>query len=329
MALPTAASVISSGLGAYPTVYYDRVGDASLRNNLFFYPGMDLKQMPDRAGVAMQIFNYTAFAANTTPATEGTPGAGQALTQVTATISLSQYVDYLSFSDKAVLTAISDTVAEGSSELGYRGALSVDTVIKSAVDTAAGVDTNAKIEIATGTKGSTSLLRRAAMSLRSANVKPKANGAFFGIIGSLSAYDVVNDSAAGGFYDMMKYTDANAGKLQEGIPSSCRIGNVGGVELYESNNITTHAAWQGSGNTAYDWYVFGHGAFFAASLGKTKLGQKNFGVKVARFDGTNSLDPAGLIAAAASYNFFFGLVKRPNSANVPAYRRITAEATIG
>jgi N4-gp56 family major capsid protein len=327
--MPTAASVISSGVADYPAIYYDRVGDQSLRNNLFFYPALDLKQMPDRAGVAMQIFNYTAFGANTTPATEGTPSTGQALTQVIATINLSQYVDYISFSDKVVLTTISDIVAEGASELGYRGALSVDTVIKSAVDTAAGVDTNAKIEIATGTKYSTALFRRAAMQLRASNVHPKANGAFFGIIGSLAAYDIINDSAAGGFYDMMKYTDANASKLQEGIASSCRIGNVAGVELFESNNITTHAAWQGGANIAYDSYVFGKGAFFGASLGKTKIGNKNFAVKVGRFDGTNSLDPAGLIAAAAFYNFFFGVVKRPNSANVPAYRRITCEATIG
>jgi len=93
MALPTAASVVSSGLAGYPTVYYDRVALDTLQSNLFMYPACDLKVMPDMSGVAMKIFNYTAMSANTTPATEGTPGAGQSLTQNQATINLSNYVN--------------------------------------------------------------------------------------------------------------------------------------------------------------------------------------------------------------------------------------------
>jgi hypothetical protein len=58
VALPTAASVISSGLAGYPTVYYDRVALDTLVNNLWFYPACDLKVMPDMSGVAMQIFDF-------------------------------------------------------------------------------------------------------------------------------------------------------------------------------------------------------------------------------------------------------------------------------
>jgi hypothetical protein len=55
------------------------------------YPACELKTMPDMNGVAMQVFNYTKLAANTTPVTEGTPQAGQTLTQRTGTITLSNY----------------------------------------------------------------------------------------------------------------------------------------------------------------------------------------------------------------------------------------------
>lgn len=150
MALPSAASVVTSGLASYPTIYYDRVALDTLRSNLFLYPACELKTMPDKSGLAMQIFDYSAFGANTTPATEGTPGSGQALTQNVRTINLSQYVDYVSFSDKVVLTAISDTVSEGAAELAFRGALSVDTVISTAVDTAANSDSATRIEINDG-----------------------------------------------------------------------------------------------------------------------------------------------------------------------------------
>ena len=93
MALPTAASVVSSGLSGYPTVYYDRTALDTLQSNLFFYPACELRTMPDMSGVAMQIFNYLKMSANTTPVTEGTPASGQALTQQHATINLANYAN--------------------------------------------------------------------------------------------------------------------------------------------------------------------------------------------------------------------------------------------
>jgi N4-gp56 family major capsid protein len=111
MALPTAASVVSGGLAGYPTVYYNKTAEDTLYSNLFFYPSTDLRVMPNMSGVAMQIFNYLKMSANTTAVTEGTPAAGQTLTQQTKTLNLSNFADYVSFSNKVVLTASSDTVA--------------------------------------------------------------------------------------------------------------------------------------------------------------------------------------------------------------------------
>jgi N4-gp56 family major capsid protein len=331
MALPTAASVISSGLAAYPTVYYDRVALDTLYSNLFGYAACDLKIMPDMSGVAMQIFDYTKMAANTTGVTEGTPAAGQSLTQNTATINLTNYADYVSYSNKVVLTAISNTVAEGSSLLAYRGALSVDTVIWTAVDTAAAATTLDRIDVNDGNYMSAAIARKAVWQLRSFDVKPKANGLFFGVIHSLGAYDLVNDASASGMADLMKYSEklASANPALVGIKGAY-IGNVGGVEWYESNAVTSAANWQGSAHTAYHAYVVGHQALIASSLGKTNLNQKNFTVKTVNFqEGTNSLDPAALIKAASVYNFFFGLAVAPQHASSDKFRRITAESTIG
>lgn len=325
MALPSVASVVSSGLGAYPTVFYDRKATDTLFSNLFLYPALDQKVMPNMSGVAMQIFNYTAFAANTTPATEGTPAAGQTLTQNVATINLSQYVDSITYSDKVVLTAISDTVTEGSEQLGYRGALSVDTVIREAVDVNANTTTAARIDKNDGTYLTASVIRQAAMSIRSANGKPKDNGLFYGVTHSLTAFDLINDSAAGGWIDLMKYTDGNAGKLQEGIRAN-RLGVVGGVEIFESNNVKSYASWQSSAHTAYATYVFGKGAFWCSSLGKTQLGQKNFSVRTTKYTVPVAADAASQIAAGSSYSFFFGLVAPPDG--TARYRRIRTESSL-
>jgi N4-gp56 family major capsid protein len=297
MAWPN-ASVVSSGLGAYPTVYYDRKALDTLRNNLYLYPALELKQMPDMSGVAMQIFNYTAFAANTTPATEGTPGNGQALTQNAGTINLSQYVDYVSFSDKVVLTAISDTVTEGSEELGYRGALSVDTVIRETVDANANTTAAARIDLNVGSYMTASVIRQSAMEIRSRNVKTKDNGLFFTVAHSLQIFDLMNDNTAGGWIDLMKYTDGNAPKLQEGIKAN-RIGVVAGAEIFESNNVKSYANWQSSTHTAYGALMFGKNAWIGSSLGKTQLGQKNFSVRVSKFKTETVADPASQVAAAA------------------------------
>lgn len=328
MSLPAAASVVSSGLGAYPTVYYDRVALDTLRANLFLYPACELKQMPDRAGVVMQIFDYTAFTANTTGATEGTPGSGQALTQNTRQITLTQYVDFVSFSDKVVLTGISDTVAEGAAELAYRGAISVDTVISTAADVAANSDSATRIEINDGSYMTASIARQAAWGLRKNNIKTKPNGLYFGVIPSVMAFDLVNDNTAGGALDLQKYSDSLAAENPAlvGIKNQ-RVGNIGGIEWFESNALPTETNWQSSAHNAYHAYVFGLNAFIASSLGKTQLGQKNFGVDVKRWTGGNSIDPAAVIAATASYNFFFGVTKRTGSTN--GFRRIRGESSIG
>lgn len=344
MALPTAASVVSGGLAGYPTIYYDRVALDTLESNLFMYPACDLKVMPDMSGVAMQVFDYTApqvYPTNnsimqatgiTTAATEGTPGVGEALTQNIATINLANYVDYVSYSNKVVLTAISNTVAEGSALLAYRGSLSVDTVISTAVDTRANANASTDdIEVNDGSYLIASVVRHAVWGLRSKNAKPKANGLMFGITSSLTAYDLVNDSSAAGFTDLQKFSEslASSNPALAGIKGA-RIGNVGGCEFYESNAVPVESNWQSSAHTAYHSYVFGHQAFIASSLGKTNLNQKNFSVKTQNFPaGSNSLDPAGLIAAASAYNFFFGVVAAPTPSGTDRFRRIRSESSIG
>jgi N4-gp56 family major capsid protein len=343
MALPTSASVVSTGLASYPTVYYDRVALDTLLSNLWCYPACDLKVMPDMSGVAMQIFDYTApqvyptnngvMQANgiTTAATEGTPGVGEALTQAIATINLSNFVDYVSFSNKVVLTNISNTVAEGAALLSYRGAISVDTVISTAV--VARAATNPSVDVISVPAGSyltASVARHASWGLRALNVKPKANGLFFGITGALTAYDLVNDASAGGWTDLQKFTESLAvnNPALVGIKGS-RIGNVGGTEFYESNALPVTLGGIGSpAQNLYNTLVFGHQAFIASSLGKTNLNQKNFSVKVQNFPmGSNSLDPAGLIRAAAAYNYFFGVVAAAGT--VDRFRQITGESSIG
>lgn len=320
MALPTAASVVASGLAAYPSVYFDRTAVATLQSNLAYYGALDLKTMPDRNGVVMQLFDHSKMASNTTAVTEGTPFAGQSITQNTRQITLSQYADYISISDKVDKTQLIDQGKAAAELLGYRGALSVDNLISAVLDTARTADSTTQINLTTASTYVTAAkVRQAAFSLRSTDTPPKANGLFYGVIHSLIAFDLVNDSAAGGWQDTWKYTDGQKASLANGLSANHdgvpnRVATIGGVELFESNNVKSTANYV-STSTGYDTYIFGKNAIFGASLGKTALGQKNFSVEYKRFDGGNSLDPAALIRAAVVYNFFFGCAVRPGSTN--------------
>jgi N4-gp56 family major capsid protein len=279
--------------------------------------------MPDRSGTAMQVFNYQAPGAVTTAATEGTPGSGVSLTQNIGTINLTQFVSYVSYSDRVVQTAISDVVTEGSQLLGYQGALTVDTITSNFVETVAAAHASVLITIPSGSFMSASVSRKAAMQLRSTNIKPKAGGKFFGVINSLVAYDLINDASAGGFIDLEKHIQSGVKLLENGVGADNFVASVGGVEWYESNALPFAA---GTPNT-YSAYVIGRSGIFASSLGKTNLGQRNFTVKTSRFTQPMALDPANVIAAASAYNFYYGVTGLPGGTY--GFKKIATQSSIG
>jgi N4-gp56 family major capsid protein len=323
VAMPTAASVVSSGLGAYPTVYFDRVAVDTLQSNLALYGGIEHKTMPDRSGVVLQIFDHSKMAANTTAVTEGTPTTGQTVTQNTRQITLSEFADYISISSKVDKTQLIDQGKANAELLGYRGALSVETIISEALDLAANGDAAVRIDRATGNYLTAAVMRQAAFSLRSKDVKPKSNGKFYGVAHSLCIFDLINDSATGGWQDVWKNTDGNKA-VGNGIGQMAAT--VGGVDIIESNAVKSYANWESGSKTAYAAWVIGKDAAFDASLGKTALGEKNFSVSVKDFTSGNSLDPAALIAKACVYHFFYGIAVRPGSIN--GFRRVRALSSL-
>jgi N4-gp56 family major capsid protein len=323
VALPTAASVVSAGLAGYPSVYYDKVAVDTLQSNLFLYPALDLKVMPNRSGVVMQMFAHTKLAANTTAVTEGTPFAGQAVTQVTNSITLSEFADYITISSKVDKTQLIDQGAANAKLLAYRGALSVETIISNALVATADVVPAVTMDVATGTNISASKFREAAWGLRAVDAKPKSNGQFYGVAHSLTVFDLINDSAIGGLMDTWKNTNGNKA-MGNGIGSLAAT--IGGVDIRESNVVKSYPLWQAGAKTAYVSWIIGADAIFGSSLGNTALGEKNFSVQMKDFTAGNSLDPAGLISKACVYHFFFGCAVRPGT--VHSYRRLTAETTL-
>lgn len=146
--------------------------------NLPFLEATERRVLPERSGKTIQIFGYQTLSANTTPGTEGTVGTGIAPTTVTNQTSVQQYFDYMSFSDLLVETAIDPIVENSAAEMGYRAALTTNSLTISAFEAA--VTGSVSIDLDDNEFFTAAIARQAVMSLRGVNARPKADGLFYG-----------------------------------------------------------------------------------------------------------------------------------------------------
>lgn len=326
MAYSPASTVTTTGsLTHLATIHYDAVAVENFKANTAFYEACEKRQLPQRAGLTTQLFGYSVFAANTTPGTEGTVGNGIAPTTVTRSVSLNQYFDFISFSDLLVETAIDDIVENSAAEMGYRAALTVNTLTSTEFENAAGV-AGTSIDLADNEFFNAAVARQAVMSLRGQNVKPKADGMFDGLIHPFVAFDLVNDNTAGGVIDILKHVDSGVNAMQRGI-QGFRVIELAGVRWIETTAVPTYSNYPSAGKTGYASYVVGKDAIFAVSLENTMIpGEKNFQLIVKTYRDGSVADPANIIRASVAYNFKFAAIRRPGA--VMGLRRVRNEASI-
>jgi N4-gp56 family major capsid protein len=302
---------------------------STLFAKLFAYDGTEKRPMPPRSGVVNQLFSVEPLTALTTAGSEGAPASsGTALTEDTKQITLSNFTDFISVSNVAMDTHLVDVLEIAVKQLAYRAALGVDNITTTALDVAADGSSSARIDIDTGSYMTAAIARQASSQLENSNVSAKEDGYFYGLLHTSHKYDLINDNTAAGFADLMKYSDDLASKNPAlvGISKTGYVGVVGGVKWYASSALPSEDAWQSGSHTAFHSYVLGWEAAITSSLGQASFGQKNFKVFSQRYaPGTNSIDPAGKIAAAAAVNYYFGVATAPGS--TPRFIRIRAEGS--
>lgn len=308
--------------------HYDAVAVENLKANTPAYAACERRRLPSRAGLTTRLFEYTPFAANTTPGTEGTVGTGITPTSVTRSGSVAQFFDFINFSDLVVETAIDDIVENMVAEMGYRAALTCNSLTFTEFENAAAV-AGSNIALGDNEFFDAAVARQAVMSLRGQNVKPKADGFFYGIIHPFAAFDLINDNTAGGVIDILKHVDSGVSEMQRGI-QGYRVLELAGVRWIETTTVPTYANYPSSGKTGYAEYVLGLNAVFAISLGNTAVpGERNFQLIVKRYGPAevSPADPANVIGASVAYNFKYLALRRPNTTTM-ALRRVQNEASI-
>lgn len=212
--------------------FYDRALLERCLPLLTFYEDGVKKKIPHGKGTTIEWRKFGSLAAATTPLTEGTTPAGSNLTITALTKTLSQYGDYVTVSDVLDMQGKDPVISETSELLGEQAGLTVNKIIANEIvagtsvryaGSATSTATLTAADVLTG-----SLVKKAVRDLRKNNIKPFADGYYHATISAEQAYDLMSDTATGGWIDVVKY--AGAKKLLTG-----EIGEYGGVRFKVSS----------------------------------------------------------------------------------------------
>jgi N4-gp56 family major capsid protein len=313
-----ASNLTTSGTIAHlATVYYSRRALDVLRAKFRFLLATEPDLLPKRNGKTIQWYRYTKFGANTVPSAEGTVGTGITATTGTVSATISEYSDYASVSTLLEDTAIDPIVENISKELGYRAALSVDTITRAEFDSAV---SSVALD-ALGVVFSAADLRRARAVLEGSNVEAKMGDDFVTIMHPYIVYDLKSDNTAGGFIDVMKY--AAPDKLLAG-----EAGRIDSCRIFTTTNVGTSGT---APNVKYYTYVVGKGAVGSVELSGRgpshvqDINKQAFKLNVVR-GGPSAADPEGKIGAYVSY-YFVHVAKILDSTDY-RYRIVRSDASL-
>ncbi len=296
--------------------FYERRSLSRLEAMFRFYQVCEPHPIPQGSGKTIQMNRYTLPGFNTTPAAEGVIGSPvqQATTTVTATVE--QYSDFMSSSSLLEETDINPTVDRMSDDISYRAAGSVDTIIRTEIDS------NAAANQATiGAFLTAQDFKKAVALLQGINVRPRFENYFFSVIHPYSVYDLITDNTAGGFIDALKYTAGRQVLAGE-------VGEIAMCRLLTSTNVGTSGA---APNVLYNAYVMGEGGLGIVELTGRGPAQvvdprrERFTLNIVK-GGPSPADPVGEISTYVSYRFVFA-AKTLDTVNL-RFKIITADSSL-
>lgn len=261
MTFPDSPQVPGSGVGVQVSpsdLYYDRQFLDRLELELKFDQLCEKKKMPKASGNNVTWTRYDNLSANTSALTPGViPSAiNMAASQISATPL--QYGDFITLSDAIELKSIDPVIESAQELLAYRAALSIDTLIRNALhgNVTTQYASAAVSEAAVTAVVSAADLRKAVKTLKTVGTKPMSSD-FHGLFHTASIYDLMSETAVGGFLDTTKYTDKQP--ILKG-----EVGKLWQVKLMESPNVQTGT--NGSAAVTYRNYIVGKGAIGMVDL---------------------------------------------------------------
>jgi N4-gp56 family major capsid protein len=323
--------VQSGTLAAFPQIAYDRTAIMEWQFNTPALEELcDFRPLPRRSGRTIQFYGQQPYVASTTTLSEGIPGPSLSLSQVFSDAYADEYGDWIGISNVAQAMFLADITLDAARNLSYRGALTSNLVAFNAFEAAATAQSAARIDLQDNEFLLSNTIRKAEAQLVGNAVPVRDGGMYTSVAHPFMTYDMFSDNSAGSAVDTLKRSSEGASVLKGGISRGYQVLEWSGMRIIRTQTVPAYANYPSNGKTGYAMYFVGREAMLASEL----LGQKaprnpSFRVNVKTF-GDNDIDlsnPMLQTRAIVSYDWFLGVVARPNTNGTPGFRRVRGEVS--
>jgi N4-gp56 family major capsid protein len=208
-------------------------------------------------------FVYTTYAdgsVQTTALTEGTAPTAQALTISTESFSATQLGGVYELSDLTVAESPHDLIAVAADHAAEQAAKTIDINTREIISAGSSViyasTATSRATVASTMVLTGALVKRLVTELEVNNVQRFPDGFYRMIIHPRQKYDLLTDTANGGWIDSFRYTNESGGPL-----SRWEVGTYGGMRFFVSSDAKTFATAGVSSANVYAGLAFGEGAY--------------------------------------------------------------------
>ena len=266
-------------------------------------------------GINSQFFQYNTLAGDTVQNADGTVGAPEVISQISAPAQVGEWNNYSNFSAFAIASSIDELVGNSAVELGYQAGQSISELYSAVADSAASVDGNVNQTALLATPYTIDLatVRELKQQLVSIDVLPCKKGKFYGVASPNVMGDIFNATTVNNsIVDLWKRTDAGLAKFDEiaGSDQTKEIELPGtNIVFRQTPFVTKTLSLQTPGKTSYRTYVFGNYSMIGVWLqvpGDTDLDEgdwRTIDCRVVTDAPPSSFDPTATIGGWASYRF--------------------------
>jgi N4-gp56 family major capsid protein len=322
-------SVQSGNLAGFPQIAYDRTAVLEWQANTPFIEMLcDFRPMPRRSGRTNQFYGQKPFGAATSSVSEGVPPSGLNISQVTSAVFADEFADWIGISNVVDTMFVSDMAIDASRNLGYRGALTSNYIGSSTFDALSNSDSTARIDLGDNEFTMSSTVRKAEAQLVANNVPPREDGMYTCAMSPFQSYDLISDNTAGGATDTLKRSEAGQKVLESGQVASFTVLEWSGCRIIRTSTVPTYANYPSNGKTGYGAFFVGKEAVFASEIMGYKVPRNpKFPVMVTPLDKPDLSNPTLQTRTIVSYDWFLGVVGRPNTNSTQGFRRVRAEVS--
>lgn len=265
---------------------------------------------PLHMGINRTFFQYNTLGADTAQSPDGTVGAPQEVTQISAPAQVGEWNNYTNFSAFAIAAAIDELVGNSAVELGYQAGQSISNLYSSVADSASSVDSQVNQNGLLSSPYTLDLgtIRELKQQLVSKNILPCKKGKFMAAISPNVLGDIFNATTVNNsIVDLWKYANMDKFDKMAGSDQTMEIELPGtNIVFRQTPFVTTTSNYQSSGKVAYRTYVFGNYALIGVWLqvpGDTDLDEgdwRTIDCKVVTDAPPSSFDPTATIGGWAS-----------------------------